>query len=117
MICSLADSAISTNGGGSKGRSKTTDTAQVTTAMEDMTVENKRRSTIQNDGVSDTGNYQGTDFPPEETLGAGADTVNYDAKKMIGHGSFGAVFLANVVETGEIVAIKKVLQDKRFKNR
>ena len=36
---------------------------------------------------------------------------------MIGHGSFGAVFLAKVVETNEIVAIKKVLQDKRFKNR
>ena len=27
------------------------------------------------------------------------------------------VFQASVVETGEIVAIKKVLQDKRFKNR
>ena len=36
---------------------------------------------------------------------------------MIGHGSFGAVFLAKVVETDEMVAIKKVLQDKRFKNR
>lgn len=45
------------------------------------------------------------------------DTINYDAQRMIGHGSFGAVFLANVVETGETVAIKKVLQDKRFKNR
>ena len=36
---------------------------------------------------------------------------------MIGHGSFGAVFLAKVVETDDVVAIKKVLQDKRFKNR
>lgn len=36
---------------------------------------------------------------------------------MIGHGSFGAVFLAKVAETNEVVAIKKVLQDKRFKNR
>jgi serine/threonine protein kinase len=36
---------------------------------------------------------------------------------MIGHGSFGAVFQANVVETNETVAIKKVLQDRRFKNR
>jgi glycogen synthase kinase 3 beta len=36
---------------------------------------------------------------------------------MVGHGSFGAVFQAKVVETGEIVAIKKVLQDRRFKNR
>lgn len=36
---------------------------------------------------------------------------------MIGHGSFGAVFLAKVVDTEELVAIKKVLQDRRFKNR
>lgn len=36
---------------------------------------------------------------------------------MVGHGSFGAVFQAKVVETGEVVAIKKVLQDRRFKNR
>ena len=45
------------------------------------------------------------------------ETVNYDAQKLIGHGSFGAVFLAKVVETDEVVAIKKVLQDRRFKNR
>jgi serine/threonine protein kinase len=31
---------------------------------------------------------------------------------MIGHGSFGAVFLAKVVETDEIVAIKKVFIHK-----
>ena len=36
---------------------------------------------------------------------------------MIGHGSFGAVFLAKVSGTNEMVAIKKVLQDRRFKNR
>ncbi len=43
--------------------------------------------------------------------------VTYDAQKIIGQGSFGAVFLTRVVETDEIVAIKKVLQDRRFKNR
>ena len=46
-----------------------------------------------------------------------SDTINYQAERMIGHGSFGAVFLAKVVETDEMVAIKKVLQDRRFKNR
>lgn len=46
-----------------------------------------------------------------------SDTFHFDAQRMIGHGSFGAVFLAKVVETDEMVAIKKVLQDKRFKNR
>lgn len=44
-------------------------------------------------------------------------TISYSAERVIGNGSFGVVFLAKVVETGEIVAIKKVLQDKRFKNR
>jgi len=44
-------------------------------------------------------------------------TISYSAERIIGHGSFGVVFQAAVVETGEIVAIKKVLQDKRFKNR
>jgi len=38
-------------------------------------------------------------------------------EKVIGNGSFGVVFQATMVETGEVVAVKKVLQDKRFKNR
>lgn len=44
-------------------------------------------------------------------------TISYSAERIIGNGSFGVVFQATVVETGEVVAIKKVLQDKRFKNR
>eukprot|EP00698_Gefionella_okellyi_P011312 TRINITY_DN2979_c0_g1_i1.p1 TRINITY_DN2979_c0_g1~~TRINITY_DN2979_c0_g1_i1.p1 ORF type:complete len:367 (+),score=42.63 TRINITY_DN2979_c0_g1_i1:37-1137(+) len=43
--------------------------------------------------------------------------VSYIAERVIGTGSFGVVFQATVVGTGEVVAIKKVLQDKRFKNR
>ena len=43
--------------------------------------------------------------------------ISYSAERIIGNGSFGVVFEAKVVETGEVVAIKKVLQDKRFKNR
>ena len=38
-------------------------------------------------------------------------------EKTIGTGSFGTVYKANILETGEVVAIKKVLQDKRYKNR
>uniref|UniRef100_A0A0E0F027 non-specific serine/threonine protein kinase n=1 Tax=Oryza meridionalis TaxID=40149 RepID=A0A0E0F027_9ORYZ len=43
--------------------------------------------------------------------------VSYMAERVVGTGSFGVVFQAKCLETGETVAIKKVLQDKRYKNR
>jgi serine/threonine protein kinase len=54
---------------------------------------------------------------PTSPAAAGEKQISYSAERIIGNGSFGVVFQAAVVETGEIVAIKKVLQDKRFKNR
>jgi hypothetical protein len=51
---------------------------------------------------------QGPDRPQE---------VSYTDTKVIGNGSFGVVYQAKLCETNEFVAIKKVLQDKRFKNR
>ncbi|KAL6124271.1 hypothetical protein ACLB2K_076785 [Fragaria x ananassa] len=44
-------------------------------------------------------------------------TISYMAERIVGTGSFGVVFQAKCLETGEAVAIKKVLQDKRYKNR
>jgi protein brassinosteroid insensitive 2 len=44
-------------------------------------------------------------------------TISYMAERVVGTGSFGIVFQAKCLETGETVAIKKVLQDKRYKNR
>jgi len=41
----------------------------------------------------------------------------YTATQVIGSGSFGVVYQATISETGETVAIKKVFQDKRYKNR
>lgn len=41
--------------------------------------------------------------------------VSYTDTKVIGNGSFGVVYQARLVHSGEMVAIKKVLQDKRFK--
>ena len=58
-----------------------------------------------------------TNSPCQHRKDLRSDTISYDAQRMIGHGSFGAVFLAKVVNTDDVVAIKKVLQDKRFKNR
>lgn len=51
---------------------------------------------------------QGPDRPQE---------VSYTDTKVIGNGSFGVVYQAKLCESGELVAIKKVLQDKRFKVR
>ncbi|KAF2535478.1 hypothetical protein F2Q68_00018826 [Brassica cretica] len=44
-------------------------------------------------------------------------TISYMAERVVGQGSFGVVFQAKCLETGETVAIKKVLQDRRYKNR
>jgi glycogen synthase kinase 3 beta len=52
-----------------------------------------------------------------QPVNATEQQISYSAERIIGNGSFGVVFQASVIETGEIVAIKKVLQDKRFKNR
>merc|ERR1719353_519907 len=44
-------------------------------------------------------------------------SFTYNAERVLGSGSFGIVYQAQVVKTGESVAIKKVFQDKRYKNR
>lgn len=50
-------------------------------------------------------------------VGSAKQTIRYVTERVVGNGSFGVVFQARCVETGETVAVKKVLQDKRFKNR
>ncbi|KAK9907460.1 hypothetical protein WJX75_004076 [Coccomyxa subellipsoidea] len=49
--------------------------------------------------------------------GPNKQTISYATERVVGNGSFGVVFQATCLETRETVAIKKVLQDKRFKNR
>ncbi|EZG53808.1 protein kinase domain protein [Gregarina niphandrodes] len=44
-------------------------------------------------------------------------TRTYEIRRQLGNGSFGVVSEAVCIETGETVAIKKVLQDPRYKNR
>merc|ERR1719321_608182 len=64
---------------------------------------------MQGGGMLDETNLQG-----QATLRA---SFTYNAERVIGNGSFGIVYQAQVVETGDTVAIKKVFQDKRYKNR
>lgn len=49
---------------------------------------------------------------PEESV-----VISCGTPEIVGNGSFGVVFRTKVKETGEDVVIKKVLQDRRFKNR
>lgn len=51
------------------------------------------------------------------TENASYQTIKYTTSKIVGTGSFGSVFKATRLDTGEIVGIKKVFQDRRFKNR
>ena len=41
----------------------------------------------------------------------------YNSKIIAGNGTFGVVYQSTIPETGERIAIKKVLQDTRYKNR
>lgn len=41
--------------------------------------------------------------------------LEYTNKKITGNGSFGVVYQTRLIETNEEAAIKKVLQDRRFK--
>jgi len=43
--------------------------------------------------------------------------ISYQSVKVVGNGSFGVVFQIKLIDTGRDAAIKRVLQDKRFKNR
>jgi len=44
-------------------------------------------------------------------------TFTFTSEKFAGNGAFGVVYQTKIVETGETVAVKKVFQDKRYKNR
>lgn len=58
-----------------------------------------------------------TVFATTGTLPDQAQEISYSDTKVIGNGSFGVVYQAKMIDSGDLIAIKKVLQDKRFKNR
>jgi len=71
-----------------------------------------------NNAAPDGAEHQSSSEKPRKNRGGTRqEPIHYNAERIIGNGSFGVVFQATVVSTGDVVAIKKVLQDKRFKNR
>ncbi|XP_057756770.1 shaggy-related protein kinase theta-like isoform X1 [Arachis stenosperma] len=72
-------------------------------------------ATIVNGNGTETGQIITTAITGRD--GLSKQTISYMAERVVGTGSFGVVYQAKCVETGELVAIKKVLQDKRYKNR
>ncbi|XP_043716629.1 shaggy-related protein kinase epsilon-like isoform X2 [Telopea speciosissima] len=72
-------------------------------------------ATLVNGNVAETGQIIATTIGGRN--GQPKQTISYMAERVAGTGSFGVVFQAKCLETGEAVAIKKVLQDKRYKNR
>lgn len=63
-----------------------------------------------------------TDLSPEvirekvqDGLTGESKEISYTQCKIVGNGSFGVVFQTKMAPSGEDAAIKRVLQDKRFK--
>lgn len=50
-------------------------------------------------------------------LNSSQGNFTYNADKVVGNGTFGVVYQATIAETGRQVAIKKVFQDPRYRNR
>ncbi|RDY04939.1 Shaggy-related protein kinase eta, partial [Mucuna pruriens] len=71
-------------------------------------------SVVVNGNNSPTGHIISTTIGGKN--GKPKQTRSYRVERILGIGSFGIVFQAKCLETGEPVAIKKVLQDKRYKN-
>lgn len=75
-------------------------------------------NTVNSTSITKTNTYQeNPNSNASSTTSKPKNNVTYTATQIIGSGSFGVVYQATIAETGEIVAIKKVFQDRRYKNR
>ncbi|KAK6153072.1 hypothetical protein DH2020_012713 [Rehmannia glutinosa] len=83
--------------------------------IKDEKVEKEMEAAVVDGNGTETGHIIVTTIGGKN--GQPKQTISYMAERIVGQGSFGIVFQAKCLETGETVAIKKVLQDKRYKNR
>ncbi|KAI0513996.1 hypothetical protein KFK09_010028 [Dendrobium nobile] len=71
--------------------------------------------TLKGNGIVEAGQIITTTIDDQD--GQPKQAISYMAERVVGTGSFGVVFKAKCLETSKTVAIKKVLQDKRYRNR
>lgn len=135
FVCVMASASLGNGGVGSSSRSAALrgSSSSVDWLGREM-LQMRLRDKLDHDDDDD--DDDGRESEPDIIDGVGAETghvirtsigggrngqskqnVSYIAEHVVGTGSFGTVFQAKCRETGEIVAIKKVLQDKRYKNR
>ncbi|CAK9304080.1 unnamed protein product [Gordionus sp. m RMFG-2023] len=109
---------INTNSKTNINNNNLSNSSKVTTVLANYGVlsppESENQNIITSANINKTNEVEGTNNNGSNTA---AKEISYTDTKVIGNGSFGVVFQASLVESGELVAIKKVLQDKRFKNR
>ncbi|PON88745.1 Glycogen synthase kinase [Trema orientale] len=110
-------SVVPTSGLGRESNGNVAAVDRLPDEMNDMKIRDDKEmeATVVDGNGTETGHIIVTTIGGKN--GQTKQTISYMAERIVGHGSFGVVFQAKCLETGETVAIKKVLQDKRYKNR
>uniref|UniRef100_A0A7N0T096 non-specific serine/threonine protein kinase n=2 Tax=Kalanchoe fedtschenkoi TaxID=63787 RepID=A0A7N0T096_KALFE len=117
----LVDAAASTSTVSSIPRDEKSNAEQLPKGMREMRI----RDDLDDDKEMEAATVKGNALEVGQVIstavggrnGKPKQTISYSAERVVGTGSFGVVFQAKCEETGELVAIKKVLQDRRYKNR
>ena len=111
--------AVVPGGNTATTNNKTTETDSLTENMEKLRLQTEEQKKKQQQAAAQQQQQQQQQQQVAKTSSSSgkSKSLNYAAERVIGNGSFGVVFQATVIDTGETVAIKKVLQDRRFKNR
>lgn len=118
-ISTATDEHNDVRGGGGGGKADTLPQNMKSLSLRDVRNQTEQNEWVVEGKLRDPGDPKGHSMVLETTIktGQGSHTVTYTTEKVVGNGSFGVVYKASCVETGQTVAIKKVLQDRRFKNR
>ncbi|KAL7203533.1 hypothetical protein ACSBR2_016754 [Camellia fascicularis] len=115
------ETAASSSHASSIGRAEKSGYDELPKEMHEMKIRDENHDDKDMEGTFVNGNGPETGQIISTTVsgrnGQPKQTISYMAERVVGTGSFGVVFQAKCLETGEAVAIKKVLQDKRYKNR